>query len=50
MQPLNIIGIHQRGLVVSVYTCPESCNLFRIGSSAKDLFEYEMGTYGKYFD
>ncbi|KAF2647821.1 hypothetical protein K491DRAFT_685214 [Lophiostoma macrostomum CBS 122681] len=36
----------QRGVVVTVYTCPSS---YAEGSTAYDLEQYELGNLGKYF-
>lgn len=39
--------IHQRGVVVRVYTCPPE---WAGGSTGDDLDDYENGTYGTYFN
>ncbi|KAF2279911.1 uncharacterized protein EI97DRAFT_439010 [Westerdykella ornata] len=40
-------GTNRRGVVVTVYTCPENLHG---GSTEEDLEDYEHGLYGKYFD
>ena len=41
-----LTGTNQRGVVVTVYTCPSN---YAGGSTAYDLDQYENGNLGKYF-
>jgi hypothetical protein len=47
-------GSHGRGVVVKVYTCPELSisNADRTGAntSRSNLYNYELGNFGKYFN
>lgn len=48
---LTPLGIHQRGVVVKVYNCPVDYPPERPrGSTATDLYNYEIGRTVKYFD
>jgi hypothetical protein len=42
----NLLGMTKRGVVVSVYTCPQTYN--PTGSTGLDLQNYELGKRGKY--
>lgn len=52
-RPLIFAGIHQRGVVVTVYTCPPTYRPTADpnwkGSTSTDLYNYEMGYRGKYY-
>lgn len=41
--------VHQRGVVVYIYTCPTSWAATYGSSTAKDLHDYEKGVHEKYF-